>query len=205
MIWPPLREALEGRIVRLEPIEPAHHDGLLAASLAPEIWTWIDRRVPERQGAFTAWFEARLQASAETIEWGFATRSLASAELIGSSSYLNVRPEHDGLEIGWTWLHPSAWRTGANLEAKLLMLGNAFERLGCMRVEFKTDARNERSRRALAGLPASFEGTFRKHMRTPVAGVRDSAYYSITDDDWAAVRANLLARLDAHAGATVHA
>ena len=83
------------------------------------------------------------------------------------------------------------WRTGANIEAKLLMLAHAFEHLGCMRVEFKTDARNERSRAALAALPAQFEGIFRKHMLMPGVGVRDSAYYSVIDEEWPAVRANL--------------
>ena len=83
-----------------------------------------------------------------------------------------------------TWLVPSMWRTGANPEAKLLMLGHAFGRLGCMRVEFKTDARNERSRAALAALPAHFEGIFRRHMLTPNVGVRDSAYYSVPDEEW---------------------
>ena len=112
-----------------------------------------------------------------------------------SSSYLTIRPEQHGLEIGWTWLHPSAWRTGANLEAKLLMLGLAFDELGCMRVEFKTDARNDRSRAALEALGADFEGIFRKHMLMPVTGVRDSAYYSITDDEWPELRERLAALL----------
>jgi len=201
VIWPPPDEALEGAVVRLEPVEPDHHDALLAVSREEESWTWIDRRVPAEEARFTAWFDARLEASRAGSEWCFVTRSLASGEPIGSSSYLHVRPEHRGLEIGWTWLHPSAWRSGANIEAKLLMLGHAFERLGCMRVEFKTDARNERSRAALAALPARFEGIFRKHMLMPVVGVRDSAYFSIVDDEWPAVRANLEARLGAHAGA----
>jgi hypothetical protein len=82
------------------------------------------------------------------------------------------------------------WRTGANTDTKLLMLRHAFERLGCMRVEFKTDARNERSRAALAALPAQFEGIFRRHMLTPNVGVRDSAYYSVTDEEWPKLRTN---------------
>ena len=89
------------------------------------------------------------------------------------------------------------WRTGANVEAKLLMLGHAFERLGCMRVELKTDARNERSRAAIAALPARFEGVFRKHMLMPGVGVRDSAYYSVIDEDWPVVPVNLERRLAA--------
>jgi RimJ/RimL family protein N-acetyltransferase len=202
MRWPPARVPLEGSIVRLEPIAPGHHDDLLAASREPATWTWIDRRVPADEGAFTSWFEARLAASEAGSEWCFVTISAADGDPIGSSSFLNVRPEHDGLEIGWTWLHPGAWRTGANLEAKLLMLALAFDDLGCMRVEFKTDARNDRSRAALAALPAKFEGIFRKHMLMPVVGVRDSAYFSILDEEWPEVRTNLerrLARETAHA------
>lgn len=101
------------------------------------------------------------------------------------------------MEIGWTWLTPSAWGGGANVEAKLLMLGHAFEALGCQRVELKTDARNERSRAALAALPAQFEGIMRKHMIVPEIGVRDSAYFSVIDDEWPEVRENLRRRLAA--------
>ena len=124
-----------------------------------------------------------------------ATLDAHTGEPVGSTRYLALRPEHRGLEIGWTWLAPSRWGTGANVEAKLLMLEHAFEALGCMRVEFKTDRRNERSRNAIAALPARFEGTFRKHMILPNADIRDSAYYSIVDDEWPAVRANLERRL----------
>jgi RimJ/RimL family protein N-acetyltransferase len=205
VIWPPPTRPLEGAIVRLEPITPAHHESLLAASRASEAWTWIDRRVPHSDAAFGDWFEARLQASRGGSEWCFVTHSITEGRPIGSSSYLAPRPEHNGLEIGWTWLRPSAWRTGANVEAKLLMLGCAFDDLGCMRVEFKTDARNQRSRAALLALPATFEGVFHKHMLVPVSGVRDSAYYSITDEDWPIARANLTARLTKHAGVVARA
>jgi N-acetyltransferase len=205
MRWPPPRRPLEGSIVRLEPITAGHREGLRRVADDEEIWTWIDRRVPNVATAFHGWFDARLVASRAGEEWCFVTCAAADGAPIGSSSYLNVRTEHDGLEIGWTWLHPSAWRTGANVEAKLLMLELAFAELGCMRVEFKTDARNERSRAALAALPASLEGVFRKHMRTPVVGVRDSAYYSIVDDEWPEVRENLTGRLRRGAEATSHA
>ncbi len=191
--------------MRLQPIEPDHRAGLLAASREAEAWAWIDRRVPESEDAFDAWFEARLAASRAGEEWCFVTCSALDGSPIGSSSYLTARPEHDGLEIGWTWLHPSAWRTGANLEAKLLMLGLAFDELGCMRIEFKTDARNDRSRAALLALPATFEGIFRKHMLVPVLGVRDSAYFSITDEEWPAARAKLTARLAKRVGAATGA
>ncbi len=112
--------------------------------------------------------------------------------MIGSTRYLALRPEHRSIEIGWTWLTPAAWGTGANVEAKLLMLEHAFERLGCLRVELKTDARNERSRGAMAALPAQFEGVHRKHMLVRGGERRDSAWYSVLDDEWPAVRANLL-------------
>jgi len=195
VIWPPRREPLGGALVRLEPLERSHEGSILAATEDPEIWTWMDRSIPGSPEAFGRWFGDRLEASAAGREWCFATTSAKSGEVVGSSYYLNVFPEHDRLEIGWTWLVPSVWRTGANLEAKLLMLDLAFEDLGAQRVEFKTDARNQRSRDALAGLPATFEGIFRKHMNMPGVGVRDSAYFAIVDDDWPAVRSNLRARL----------
>ncbi len=122
------------------------------------------------------------------------------APLIGSSRYLNVRRPDRVVEVGWTWLTPSAWRTGANVEAKLLMLGHAFETLGCVRVEFKTDSRNERSRAAIAALPAQFEGVMRNHMIVPDVGRRDSAYYSVIDAEWPQVRANLERRLARRVG-----
>ena len=118
-----------------------------------------------------------------------------TGKAIGSSRYLNVRPRDRVVEIGWTWLHPSAWRSGANVEAKLLMMRHAFETLGCVRVEFKTDARNERSRAALAALPAQFEGILRNHMIVPDVGQRDSAYFSVIDSEWPGVAANLERRL----------
>jgi RimJ/RimL family protein N-acetyltransferase len=121
----------------------------------------------------------------------------ATGKLVGSTRYLALRPEHRGLEIGWTWLAPAHWQTGANVEAKLLMLEHAFESLGCLRVEFKTDSRNERSRAALAALPARFEGIFRKHMLVRGGERRDSAYYSIIDDEWPEVKVNLGRRIDA--------
>lgn len=198
MKWPPEPVSLQGSIVHLEPIEAQHRDDLLAASLEPEVWTWIDRRVPERESGFDAWFEARIATSRAGEQWCFATVDASRRVPVGSSSYMHVRPDHDSLEIGWTWLHPSAWRTGANVEAKLLMLQYAFEKLGCMRVEFKTDSRNQRSRTALAALPAQLEGILRKHMRMPGVGVRDSACFSILDAEWPHVRRNLERRLAAH-------
>ena len=108
---------------------------------------------------------------------------------------MSIVPAHRRLEIGWTWLSPAAQGTGANTEAKFLMLEHAFERLGAMRVELKTDALNARSRAALAGIGATFEGVFRRHQLMADGRVRDSAWYAITDEDWPAVRDGLRARL----------
>lgn len=195
-MWDELTTRLEGQLVVLEPLAAGHEDGLFAAAQHSEIWSWL-APIGESREYFSAWFAMSLAESQAGREGVFATIDRASGEPIGSTRYLNVREAHRGVEIGWTWLSPSQWRTGANVEAKLLMLEHAFDRLGCMRVEFKTDARNERSRAALAALPAQFEGIVRKHMLMPGVGVRDSAYYSVIDDDWSSVRANLERRLAA--------
>ncbi|MFI4992545.1 MAG: GNAT family N-acetyltransferase [Solirubrobacterales bacterium] len=196
MTWDGLARRLEGKVVVLEPMEARHEDGLFAAAQHPEIWEWL-APVGESREYFSEWFNTSLAESSAGREGVFVTLDRTTGEPIGSTRYLNLREPHRGLEIGWTWLTPSAWSTGANIEAKLLMLSHAFEDLRCMRVEFKTDARNERSRGALGALPARFEGIFRKHMLMPGVGVRDSAYYSITDDDWPEVRTNLEQRLTA--------
>ncbi len=195
-MWDQLTTRLNGQIVVLEPLEARHEEGLFSAAQHPEIWTWL-APIGEGREYFSSWFATSLADSEAGREGVFATIERASGEPIGSTRYLNLREVHRGLEIGWTWLTPSMWRTGANVEAKLLMLEHAFERLGCMRVELKTDARNERSRTAMAALPAQFEGIFRKHMLMPGIGVRDSAFYSVTDEEWPEVRANLERRLAA--------
>jgi N-acetyltransferase len=194
VIWPPPDRALEGSLVRLEPLVEEHREPLRSIAGHPEVWQWTDRRVTESEEGFDQWFDGRLLARKLGEEHGFATLS-SNGDPLGSSSYLAPRPIHDGVEIGWTWLTPSAWRTGANVEAKLLMFDFAFATLGCMRVELKTDARNERSRAAMEALPAKFEGIFRKHMLMPVTGIRDSAYFSVVDEEWPSVRQNLEQRL----------
>jgi RimJ/RimL family protein N-acetyltransferase len=121
---------------------------------------------------------------------------LRDGEVVGSTSYMSLAPEHLRIEIGNTWLHPSTWGTGANVEAKYLLLRHAFEDIGCRRVEFKTDALNDRARAALAALPAQFEGIHRKHMLVRGGERRDSAWYAVIDDDWPGVRAALERRLE---------
>ena len=192
-MWQELARRLEGRLIVLEPIREEHREPLRAAAADPAIWRWmqVDGSMPE---GFDAWFAHALRETAEQREAPFVTIEQETGRVLGSTRFLTLRPEHRGVEIGNTWLARSAWSTGANVEAKLLMLEHAFERVGAMRVEFKTDARNVESRRGLEALPATFEGIFRKHMLIH-AGIRDSAYYAIIDDEWPAVKTNLERRL----------
>jgi RimJ/RimL family protein N-acetyltransferase len=157
---------------------------LRAAAADSRIWTWMWTRDVE------AWIARAL--SAEDAQH-FAI--LRDGVVAGSSSYMSLAPEHLRLEIGNTWMNPSTWGTGANVEAKYLLLRHAFEVLGCRRVEFKTDALNERARAALAALPAEFEGIHRKHMVVRGGERRDSAWYAVIDDDWPEVKAALERRL----------
>ena len=186
---------LEGQIVRLEPLAPRHADDLYEASRDPRIWRWLPIVQPGTREEWQAWMEVALERTEAGLELAFATVLQETGAAVGSTRYLALRPEHRSLEIGWTWLAPSAWGTGANTEAKLLQLEHAFEILGCRRVEFKTDALNEKARPALAGLPAQFEGIHRKHMLVREGENRDSAWYSIVDDEWPAVRDELRRRV----------
>jgi RimJ/RimL family protein N-acetyltransferase len=186
---------LQGELVRLEPLTPAHEDGLWDASRDPETWRWLSVLQPRTREELHEYVESALANQAAGTELPFATIGQEDGRVLGSTRYLALRPEHRSLEIGWTWLTPEAWGTGVNVEAKLLMLEHAFERLGCLRVELKTDARNERSRGAMAALPAQFEGVHRKHQLVRGGERRDSAWYAVIDDDWPAVKANLERRL----------
>jgi N-acetyltransferase len=114
---------------------------------------------------------------------------------VGHTSYGDDRPHDRAVEIGNTWVVPAAWGSGANVEAKLLLMQHAFEDEGYYRVAFKTDSQNDRVRAALAALPAEFEGVFRKHMVVRGGERRDSAWYAVIDDDWPEVKANLQRRL----------
>jgi RimJ/RimL family protein N-acetyltransferase len=190
----PLVDTLPGRLVTLEPLAEEHRDGLWEAAQPDEIWTWLAHLNKSRE-YFDGWFDASLASTAAEEEGVFAVRRASDGVLVGSSRYLYPRSFNRVVEIGWTWFNPSVWKTGVNVETKLLMLTRAFETLGCVRVELKTDARNERSRGAMTRLPAQFEGIMRKHQITPDVGQRDSAYFSVIDDEWPTVRAALEARL----------
>ena len=181
--------------MRLEPLTAAHEDGLWDASRDERTWTWLSVLQPQTREEMHAYVGEALANAAAGTEMPLVTVRRDDGRVVGSTRFLALRPEHRSVEIGWTWLHPDAWGTGINVEAKLLMLEHAFERLGCLRVELKTDARNERSRGAMAALPAQFEGVHRKSMLVRGGQRRDSAWYSVVDDEWPDVRANLLRRL----------
>jgi RimJ/RimL family protein N-acetyltransferase len=196
------RVTLEGRLVRLEPMTLDHLDGLAEVAMDPALWQWTIARPIDRNG-LRAWMETAIRNGDAGAELPFVTVERRTGRPVGSSRYLNIVPEHRRLEIGWTWVAGAWQRRGVNREAKLLMLEHAFERLGCMRVEFKTHARNERSRGALLGIGATFEGVFRKHMLMPDGGIRDSAWFSVTDEEWPRVAERL--RQDVAAAASAQA
>lgn len=185
---------LQGSRVRLEPLRHDHLDDLARVAFDPPIWRWTIMG-PQDEAGLHRWIETALANAEAGAERPFATVDLASGRAIGSSRFMSIVPEHRRLEIGWTWVGTAFQRTGANREAKLLQLTHAFETLGANRVEFKTHARNERSRTALVGIGATFEGVFRNHMIMPDGSIRDSAYFSVIFQDWPAVKAALEARL----------
>jgi RimJ/RimL family protein N-acetyltransferase len=190
-----LRPTLVGRTVRIEPLAPDHEAGLRRAAADPRVWRWMPLDPTGSDESFHAWMIDALDRASAGLDAPFCVRGATGGDVLGSTRYLALRPEHRGLEIGWTWLSPGAWGTAANAEAKLLLMQHAFERLGCMRVEFKTDARNERSRAALEAIGARFEGIHRRHMVVQGGELRDSAWYSVIDDDWPATKTALAERV----------
>jgi RimJ/RimL family protein N-acetyltransferase len=185
---------LEGNRVRMEPLEERHVEDLRAVAFDEPIWRWTIMG-PQDEPGLRRWVDTALANAAAGVEVPFATVDLATGRAIGSSRFLSIVPEHKRLEIGWTWVGSAYQRSGANREAKLLQLTHAFEALEANRVEFKTHSRNERSRTALAGIGATFEGVFRHHMIMPDGSLRDSAYFSITSVEWPIVKARLTERL----------
>jgi RimJ/RimL family protein N-acetyltransferase len=183
--------------VTLEPLRIAHADELFDVAQVPEIWVWWPFNPARSIETFKDWVLGCERAAREGVRQHFLTRNASTGSPVGSTSYCTIRPEHCGIEIGWTWVAPSEWRSGVNVAAKRLMLSHAFDALGCQRVEFETDAANERSRRALAALPAQFEGVHRDDKRVRGGVRRSSAYYSILDSEWPEVRRNLSDRLRA--------
>lgn len=185
---------LEGRRVRLEPLTMAHHDALWEIAKDPELWRLATTDVREPQDLWR-YMETAVREQAEGRSLPFATVAREAGRPVGSTRFGSIDRLNRRVEIGWTWLGRAWQRTGVNTEAKLLMLTHAFETLGCIRVELKTDALNQQSRAAIARLGAREEGTMRKHMITERGRFRDSVYYSILEEEWPTVKAGLEARL----------
>ena len=185
---------LEGTRVRLEPLRADHLADLSIVAFDPALWRWTIMG-PQDEAGLRTWLDTALANAEAGTERPFATIDQASGRAIGSSRFLSIVPEHRRLEIGWTWVGTAFQRGGANREAKLLQLTHAFETLGANRVEFKTHSRNERSRTALAGIGATFEGVFRNHMIMPDGSIRHSAYFSVTVEEWPRIKAALVAGL----------
>lgn len=185
---------LEGQHVRLEPLQREHQEGFAEVGLDPELWRWIPTAVRTRE-EMAAYIDTALQEQERGVSLPFALVERATGQAIGSTRYGNIERTHHRVEIGWTWVGRAWQRTAVNTEAKYLLLRHAFESLGCIRVELKTDSLNERSRAAILRIGAQEEGIFRNHMITSSGRIRHTVYFSIIDSEWPGVKARLEAKL----------
>lgn len=188
---------LLGRHVQLEPLQAAHADGLCAAAADGELWNLWVTNVPQ-PGQFEEWIAAALAKQAAGEQQAFTVRD-ASGRVVGSTRYYELLPDTPRVCIGYTWYAQSVQRTGLNTEAKLLLLGHAFETLGCASVGFHTSTHNAASRAAIQRLGATEEGILRQHVRHRDGSLRDSVCYSILDGEWPSVKAKLQQKLEHHA------
>lgn len=182
---------LTGKFVRLEPLSEDHVPGLAAIGIDDSIWRYMPYGYMRNEGDIRGWVREIMDRSKGGADVPFAAIDLASGCVAGATRYMEIRPAHRGLEIGGTWYGEAYRRTRVNTECKYLLLEHAFERLGCIRVQLKTDLRNERSQRAIERLGAVKEGVLRNHLVLPDGYVRNSVYYSILDTEWPTVKARL--------------
>jgi len=184
---------LAGRHVQLEPLLPNHAAALFSASQTPEIWRWLPIPMFGSRAEVESWIAQAWKNQEAGTEVPFAIVRRSDGVAVGSTRYLDIRRPHRALEIGWTWLARESQRTPINTEAKLLLLTHAFETHGAVRVQLKTDERNEQSRTAISRLGAVFEGVLRNYQTRPHDGyVRNTAMYSITQAEWPTVKARLI-------------
>lgn len=182
---------LEGRHVRLEPLDLARHwEGLLAVGLEPALWRFTVSKVDGPE-ALRRYFDTALEEQARGVALPFTTVDRASGRVAGTTRFANIVREYRRAEIGWTWLGPEFQRTALNTEAKLLMLTHAFETWKLLRVELKTSLGNEKSKAAMRRLRFVEEGTFRKWMIHADGTRRDTVWFSVIDDEWPATRAHI--------------
>jgi len=187
---------MAGRHVRLEPAGEEHVEALLEAAQDDEVWAWLPWHRPR-----TAEDVRAILAEARRAMIPFAQVEVASGRPVGWTTYLDVQPANRGVEVGGTWIGKPWWRTAINTEAKLLMLGHAFEDCGAHRVQLKTDIRNIRSQEAIARLGAVREGVLRHQMVRKDGTLRDTVMFSVLAEEWPAVRDHLRARLAARGAA----
>ncbi|MDQ1605526.1 MAG: N-acetyltransferase [Actinomycetota bacterium] len=185
---------LQGTHVRLEPLSPDHLDGLCEVGLDPAIWRWAPVPITNRE-EMRRYLETALRWQTEGTAMPFATVLNETDQVVGSTRFANIDRENKHMEIGWTWIGKAWQRTAVNTEAKYLLLRHAFETLGCIRVEFKTDSLNQQSRNAILRIGASEEGTFRNHMITQAGRYRHTVYFSVIDSEWPEVKRGLEQRL----------
>jgi RimJ/RimL family protein N-acetyltransferase len=186
---------LLGQTVRLEPISLAHVPALAIAGRDESVWRFLPYGKVTDEAAMTHWVSRLLDQQAQGTDIPFAVILQATGQAIGATRYMDIHAAHRGLEIGGTWYAPEHQRTAANTEAKLLLLRHAFEVMGCIRVQLKTDLRNERSQRAIERLGAVREGVLRDHILMPDGHRRSSVYYSVLDHEWPAVKGLLEKKL----------
>jgi RimJ/RimL family protein N-acetyltransferase len=193
---PPAPVTLTGRHVRLEPLTRSHLPDLFAAGGGDDdVWRWQGGPTPHTEAELGAKLD-QLLADAERGEFvAFAVVLLATGRAIGWTTYLDISPADERLEIGWTWYGSAYWRSAVNTESKLLLLTHAFEDLGMGRVQWKTDHMNTRSQNAIMRLGAQREGVLRRHRQRPDGTWRDSVYFSMLKNEWPAARERLTARL----------
>jgi RimJ/RimL family protein N-acetyltransferase len=193
----PVKLELEGGRARLEPLSLAHAPDLTIAAQDDAIWRYLPEPRPMDVAAVEAFIGRALDQATKVGDVPFAIIDRRAGRAVGSTRYLDIQPENLALEIGWTWLGVSAQRSSVNTECKFLLLRHAFEALGCIRVQLKSDARNERSRRAMERIGATFEGILRRHRIMHDGHQRDSSYYSVLDNEWPGVKQRLDAMLRA--------
>jgi N-acetyltransferase len=181
---------LAGKIVNLEPLTLDHVPGLFAVS-DPSVWKYMLYGDILTENDMRSWVQDMLERARAGADLPFVVIDRVSGKEVGATRYLEIRPQHHGLEIGGTWYGPSYQRTGVNTECKYLLLKHAFETLGCIRVQFKSDSRNERSIQAIKRIGAKPEGVLRNHMILLDGTYRHSAYFSITVDEWPEVKRKL--------------
>jgi|SRR5215218_2600658 len=188
---------LRGDLVAIEPLAADHAEGILAAADSDEVFAWLPYPRPSDLGTAEAWIADALADRDIHRRLPFAVFGRATGIVIGSSSYWDFDAANAHVEIGSTWLRRSSWRSGANVETKLLLMRHAFEGLDLERVSFRTDICNKRSQRAIERLGAVQEGVHRHEMRRRDGSWRDSVHYSILRSEWPEAKKLLLARLRA--------